>query len=126
MNILLVEPDSITVRLVTQAFEQRGHLVRCAGSAQAALDSMAEVLPDAIVLEVQLGVHNGIEFLYEMRSYTDWQHIPVVVYSLNQAVRRTEFRASFRQLGVRDVLYKSATPIDVLQRAVESVVTAVA
>lgn len=126
MNLLLVEPDTTTARLIKRAFEKQGHTVRRAVSAQTAVDMMIEALPDAVVLEVQLGVHNGIEFLYEIRSYVDWQQVPVVVYSLNQAVRHTRFRAPFRRLGVKDVLYKPTASIDSLRRIVEAhVATAV-
>lgn len=118
MNVLLIEPDAITARLVTQVFEQQGYVVRCACSAQAGVDAMTDMLPDIIVLEVQLGVHNGIEFLYEIRSYADWQSVPVVIYSINQTLRHAEFRTSLRQLGVGDVLYKPAVTIDQLQRIV--------
>lgn len=125
MKVLLVEPDAVTTDVLKRAFKKRGHTIRHASSGQAAVDSMTKTLPDVIVLEIQLGVHNGIEFLYEIRSYVDWQGIPVVVYSLNQAVRHAEFRAPFRQLGVKDMLYKPLVTVDELQRVVEANVAAV-
>ncbi len=76
MNILIVEPDKILGAATKTAFEAFGCKITWKRSAQTALDSLDDKLPDLIILEIQLGLHNGIEFLYEIRSYPEWQKIP--------------------------------------------------
>lgn len=104
-----------------QALTNAGHQVRVARTAQAAIHAADELTPDAVVLELQLVAHSGIEFLYEFRSYADWQKIPVVVVSnvppqeFNQSIDALKTR-----LGVRAYLYKPATNLKRLLRAVEA------
>ncbi len=68
--------------------------------------------PDLVILELQLIEHSGIEFLYEFRSYPEWQAIPVLVLS---QVPPSEFAASRQlmtdDLGVRTYLYKPRTSL---------------
>jgi len=59
-------------------------------------------------LELQLASHNGIEFLYELRSYNDWQSIPVIIHSL---VPATAFTNIAPELGVVSYLYKPTTTL---------------
>lgn len=122
MRILLVEPDQVLGRTYKQTLKAAGHKIAWYRSGQAALNAIDQELPDVVVLEVQLGTHNGIEMLYEIRSYPEWQTLPVVIHTLNTAVRDEIFAAALRQLNVSDVLYKPATTSRQLVRAIESVV----
>ena len=85
--------------------------MRCCSSAQSGIDAVDANIPDVIVIEPQLGLHNGVEFLYELRSYPEWQDIPVVVYSINRRIADPAFAPALRQLGARDVLYKPTTSL---------------
>ena len=81
MNILIVEPDSILARTYAQYLVGMGHQVVVAQDAANALSALDKSTPDIIVLEPQLATHDGIELLYEIRSYDDWQHVPVVLHT---------------------------------------------
>lgn len=109
MKVLLIEPDAVLAEAISAAFTKRKHQVTWRRSAQKALDALDETVPDLIVLEIQLGLHNGIEFLYEIRSYPEWQNIPVVVHTLNAKVLDRQFTNAFADLDVRAVLYKPRT-----------------
>lgn len=88
-----------------------GHEVRWARSAQTAVDAIDTEEPDVMILELQLGIHNGIELLYEIRSYPEWQNIPVVIYTVNRRATDDTFDTTLQQLGVQAVYYKpSITP----------------
>lgn len=121
MNILLIEPDRILARTYQGALEQAGHEVRTAATAQAAIHAADDKQPDLVVLEMQLVSHSGVEFLYEFRSYPDWQAIPVVVVS---NVPPGEFADSrellHEELGVRAYHYKPRTTLRALLTTVES------
>jgi response regulator RpfG family c-di-GMP phosphodiesterase len=75
--------------------------------------------PDLVVIELQLVEHSGIEFLYEFRSYPDWQDVPVIVQS---QVPPREFNASIQllkdELGIKEYLYKPQTTLKQLLRSV--------
>lgn len=118
-QIILLEPDALLARIYRQALEHAGHHVRIVVSAQEAVFEVDELPPDIIIAELQLVGHSGIEFLYELRSYLEWQHIPVLIHS---SVPPTEFMGS-RQLlsgalGVRSYHYKPHTSLRALLRSV--------
>ena len=82
MQILLVEPDVALAQIYRDALEAAGHEVDVVTSAQAAIFAADQHRPDVVVLELQLAAHNGVEFLYEFRSYPEWQTVPVIVNSV--------------------------------------------
>jgi DNA-binding response OmpR family regulator len=110
-HILLIEPDLILSDTLRKAFEQSGHSVHVQSSGQSALDSLDDQVPDVIVLELQLGLHNGIEYLYELRSYEDWAKIPVVIHSGNRNALSSKYAVQWRLLGVSKLFYKPTTTV---------------
>ena len=122
MNILLVEPDRILGQAMQTALEAFGYNVARQPNAQVALDELDRAMPDLVIVELQLGLHNGIEFLYEMRSYTEWQHIPAIVHTLNAKAQDPAFSKAFEGLGVQAVLYKPRTTTSQLIRMVKQLV----
>jgi DNA-binding response OmpR family regulator len=118
MNILLVEPDRILAETVKTALQAAGYEVTWKRSAQTALNALDDATPGLIILELQLGVHNGIEFLYEVNSYPEWQHIPVIVHTINAKAADAVYGQSFGQLHVLAVLYKLRTTTAQLINAV--------
>lgn len=111
-RILLIEPDRLLAENYVQALKSAGHQVNAASGAQAAIVTADAATPDLVVLELQLVEHSGIEFLYEFRSYPDWQNIPVVIQT---HVPRNEFTDNWQllqgELGVRGYLYKPRTSL---------------
>lgn len=117
MRVLLVEPDRILGRTYARALRRAGHKVRLVSSAQAAVYGADTARPDIVVLELQLPMHNGVEFLYEFRSYSEWLDIPVVVHSF-VPLHEVAAPTLQRELGVRQFLYKPATSLARLTAAV--------
>jgi len=118
MHILLIEPDALQARAYAAALEQAGHTVARAAGAQSAVHAADEQAPDAAVLELQLSGHNGVEFLYEFRSYPEWLHVPVILHTFVPP-DELAFAATLKsELGVRRILYKSATKLADLCAAV--------
>ena len=119
MKILLVEPDHILATTYSQALQTAGHHVVIEPTAQAAISAADASKPDLVILELQLVEHSGIEFLYEFRSYTDWQAIPVIIQS---QVPPQEFADNWQllqdELGVQTYLYKPRTSLSGLLQAV--------
>ncbi len=120
-HVLVVEPDVKLGEVYAGALRVNGHFVVVCTTAQAAVCEADAVSPDAVILELQLTGHSGIEFLYEFRSYPDWRHVPVIVVS---QVPPDEFAQSsdmlHRRLGVRAYFYKPQTSLLTIQRAVDS------
>ncbi len=116
---MLIEPDRLLAESYVQALQAAGHEVNAASGAQAAIMAADAIRPDIVVLELQLVEHSGIEFLYEFRSYPDWQGVPVLIHT---HVPAAEFNDSWKllkdELGVRDYLYKPHTSLKRLTASV--------
>lgn len=119
MNILLIEPDKVLAQILKLAMKTDGHEVVIKRTAQSALDSLDENIPDIVVLEIQLDKHNGIEYLYELRSYSEWQAIPVIVHTKNRNVLNDDFKIIWNQAGVKEIFYKPQTTTKQLIRSLE-------
>lgn len=118
-QILLIEPDRQLAQTYFEVLLEAGHEVVVAPGAQTAILVADEHQPDLIIIELQLVEHSGIEFLYEARSYPEWQNIPVIV---NTIIPPAEFNESVdilrAQLGVKHFLYKPHTSLKNLISAV--------
>lgn len=121
MNILLVEPHPLLGNTYKQALEQAGHTVVWQKKAQKAIHSADERTPDGVVLELQLPKHNGIAFLYEFRSYPDWQSIPVVVHSLVPIESLKAQLKVLKELGIHAYLYKPQTTLKMLCSTLDAI-----
>jgi len=77
-NILLVEDNEQNRYLATFLLERRGHVVVSATSGPAALVLVAEVLPDLVLLDIQLPGMDGYQVARALKGDPRFQHIPIV------------------------------------------------
>jgi DNA-binding response OmpR family regulator len=121
-KVLLIEPDGVLARTYIKALEFAGHSVVQARSAQQAIDAVDAGKPDIVVLELQLVTHDGIEFLHELRSYSEWQDVPVIVLSgLTRGLFEQARQTLQRDFGVQHCLYKPRTSLEQLTRIITEV-----
>lgn len=120
MNILLVEPDIVLARTYVTALKREGHKVVCVNSAQAAVHEADKHAPDIVILELQLPRHNGVEFLYEFRSYGEWLRIPIMLHTFVPPHELAQADILTRELGVVRTLYKPDTTLAQLCSAVQT------
>lgn len=115
-RILLVEPNRLLGQTYVTYLAHLGHDVHWRKTAQGAVQSLDEHAIDVAIVELQIAGHNGLELLYEIRSYSDWQKLPVIVHTI---VPRKQIEGSlmFSQLGIQTYLYKPATSLANLKRA---------
>lgn len=118
-RVVLLEPDVILAKSYQTALEKSGHAILRTARPDRALTYLDEQKVDVLVLELLLGAHNGIELLYEMRSYADLRHLPVIVHSRSDP-SLVQDSPGFRALEVQHYLYKPDTKQTDLVDAVES------
>ncbi len=122
INILLVEPDNVLARSYQRALEKLGQKVICANSAQNAINQLDKFKISLIILEIQLVDHSGIEFLYELRSYPEWDKIRVIILS---SIPEHEFKNNINilknDLKVDYYLYKNGTKLNKLIKIIENI-----
>jgi DNA-binding response OmpR family regulator len=120
-RILLIEPNRILVEIYKDALKHGGYTVSVAHDAQNAITASDKIRPDLIVLEIQLIKHNGVEFLYELRSYPEWQDIPVVVHSIVPPSEFAQNEVLYKEIGITNYLYKPQTSLTELLRTIDNV-----
>lgn len=118
MKILIVEPNTTLGRLYQSALEAKGHDVEYVCTAQDALFAIERSRPDKVILELDIPAHNGLEFLYEFSSYTDWSNIKVVVLSILRPELFCRMKVPWHEIGVCDYLYKPTTTLSQLQNTI--------
>jgi DNA-binding response OmpR family regulator len=125
-SILLLEPDRQLARTYKAALQKAGHTVHWQTNAQTALTVLDDHAPELVILEFHLADHNGVEFLYEMRSYPDCDHIPVLLHTMILPEHPGLGHDFWPQLGIKDYLYKPQTTLAQLINRVNSLTTAAA
>ncbi len=123
MRVLIIEPDKLLGTTYATVLAQRDYEVELVTTAQAAVMAADARRPDVVVLEPHMPRHNGIEFLYEFKSYSEWQTIPVVIHTIAAADKLASSRVLAAELGVTAVLDKAHTNLDELCQAVAGAVT---
>lgn len=121
MTILLIEPNRALASTYCRALEKAGHEVLWEQKAQSAIHRADRQTPDAVVLELQLARHNGIAFLYEFRSYPDWQTTPVIVHTMVPSENVRAAAGGLLTLGISHYLYKPHTSLKQLLSVLEQV-----
>ena len=108
MTILLVDDDDVDVMSIERAFIKhhiKNPLIR-AINGLAALELLRGTVgrepimqPVLILLDINMPVMNGIEFLQAIREDTDLKHIPVVVLSSSDEERDVVSAYNFNVAG---------------------------
>lgn len=120
MHVLVVEPQADLGTLIVKSLQSADVSADYAPNAQSAVHFADKNKPDVVVLELGLPDHNGLEFLYEFRSHSDWQKVPIVIYShIPREDMGLDVKKS-KQLGVAEYLYKPVSSLKRLQDAVLS------
>ena len=83
-DILVVEDDTRVARLVQRALVEDGYRVQMAYGGPEALAKVAELMPQAIVLDVMLPGQDGIEVCRQLRE--DGLRTPVLMLTARDAV----------------------------------------
>jgi CheY-like chemotaxis protein len=121
MKILVVDDDSISVRLTSKILGKKGYPTLCASSAQEAIALMDAGEPIGLILsDMRMPDMDGLQFLECLRNRPGFMDIPVIMCS---AERGRDVVMKTIQKGARDYIVK---PLDagVLIEKVEDVLRA--
>jgi CheY-like chemotaxis protein len=102
LKVLVVEDDPSVQRALQAILEHHNYEVTPVGSAEEALESLAEKKPELILLDLMLPGLSGNDFLKELKLNPQWAAIPVVVLTAADSSSRSEARL----LGAHSVVGK--------------------
>ena len=116
MRLLVIEPDRFTAEALMEFLSANGDTANWVQGAEQAITAIDKALPDVIITELALGAHSGIEFLHEFKSYAEWSHIPVIVFTMEHL----QDPSKLLQLGASAYLYKPKTTLQQLQHKIKA------
>ncbi|MFZ1248867.1 MAG: response regulator [Candidatus Saccharimonadales bacterium] len=122
MHILIVEPDKILQDSYKDMLLAGRYTVDGAFTAEQAIGCADKTRPNVVVLNSALARHNGVEFLYEFKSYSDWQDIPIIVLAPELGYESFEKALSGFKTGNIRVLVQSKTTLRQLSENIASMV----
>ena len=78
-SCLIVDDSSVVRKVARRILEDLDYIVEEAEDGQEAFDKCREEMPDAVLLDWQMPIMGGLEFLKLLRAYVGGEH-PRVVY----------------------------------------------
>jgi len=102
-TILVVDDDEFNLKLLSKMLAVQGHAIRTANSGEAALASVAEQLPDLILLDVMMPGIDGFEVARRLKADAHTSTIPVIMVT---ALEDRESRLKGLATGAEEVLSK--------------------
>ncbi len=114
-NVLIVD-DSSVVRMVTKkTFGMTDIPVNCfyeAENGAKALDILGKNWVDLVLLDINMPVMTGMEFMEQLQANPDLKGMPVIVVSTEGSKERKD---EMRQFGVREYLRKPVSPEELVR-----------
>ncbi|MGE6361151.1 Hpt domain-containing protein [Psychrobacter glacincola] len=103
-STILVVDDSVTVRKVTSRFlERQGFTVAVAKDGVDAIEILQDMIPDMILLDIEMPRMDGFEVATQVRHSKRLQHIPIIMITSRTGEKHRE-RAL--EIGVNDYMGK--------------------
>jgi two-component system phosphate regulon response regulator PhoB len=114
-KILIVEDDPIMADTIASMLELFGYETAISGTAQSALEMIAQKQPALIVLDLNLpGGMTGIDICRQVKARPETQHTPVIIVSAESGVEAME---AAQKAGAARYLVKPIG-IDDLEKAI--------
>lgn len=111
MSKILIVDDDLAIRKLIKAFlQQEGFATFEAADGQEAMDVLADVKIDLIVLDVMMPVMDGWDFCRDLKKSID---LPIIIVSAKNEIQ--ERLKGFR-LGADDYLIKPFDPMELVAR----------
>lgn len=110
-RVLILETDRQLAKNISNFLILQGHQVDVYSDPQSAISAADTNCPDVVVLDLMLAGRSGIEFLFELRSYPEWQRIPVIVTGKLSNEELEAYSLAFGQLNISGYLHKQTTPL---------------
>lgn len=113
-KVLLVEDDSFIASSILAALEQGGFDTVLAPNGEQALASLAERIPDIVLLDLILPQMSGFDILKHIKEDPKTRQVPVVIFSNLGSPEDIEKGMS---LGAKTYLVKAMlTPTEVVEK----------
>jgi two-component system cell cycle response regulator DivK len=101
--ILVVEDNQLNRELLRDWLEMEGYEVWCSADLKGSYEVFAKRIPDAVLLDINLGAENGLDLIAWMGQKPELGEIPVIAVTAHALVTEQE---RILQAGCRACLSK--------------------
>jgi len=112
-NILVVEDEAITQRLLQTNLERAGHHVRCASTVLAAEAEIRQLRPDLILLDWVLPDVTGLTLARRLRADPRTRDVPIIMLTSRE---RECDKVTGLEVGADDYIVKPFAALELLAR----------
>ncbi|MEB3416795.1 response regulator [Alteriqipengyuania sp. WL0013] len=112
-KILIADDERLLRDLLEFRLAQKDHTVVAASDGREALERLDDSAPDAVVLDMMMPIHDGMEVLRRMRASEQHADTPVIMLT---ARRSEKDIVGALALGASDYLVKPFMPEELLAR----------
>jgi class 3 adenylate cyclase len=112
-RILVVDDNKYNVRLLKSLLSKQGHEVITANSGKQALSSVAEAVPDLILLDVVMPEMDGFATTRALRAFSATETVPILMVT---ALNDTKEKVKGFEAGADDFVSKPFSGIELLAR----------
>lgn len=114
-EILLVEDNPDTVEFLVRRLNDFGYEVRIARNGIEALHAIEEIVPAAVILDINLPLMNGDEVCRKMRANERTAEVPVIFVTAESEERVRDLLAPERTICLEKAI-KTKTLLEALSR----------
>jgi two-component system sensor histidine kinase/response regulator len=112
-TILVVDDDPRNIRLMESILKTSGYTVITAEDGEQALDAVARLRPDAVLLDVMMPRMSGFEVLNRLRSQYETRLLPIIMVT---ALNALEEKVQALETGADDFLSKPVNRMEMLAK----------
>jgi CheY-like chemotaxis protein len=102
-NLLLVDGDQKSLRVLEVSLKKAGYVVTTAVNGADALEKVAMAPPDLIISDTKMSEMDGFEFCRRLKQNDDWTSIPFIFLTAEKSI---EDKIKGLEFGVEDYLTK--------------------
>jgi len=114
-RMLIVEDDADVARVIASSFERSGLEVIVASNGQQAINLAATLVPDLVILDLQLPEVDGFGVVDWIKDHDLWRSVPLIVYSARET---TPAQQEQLRLGPTEFIIKSRIGPEEFERRV--------
>jgi DNA-binding response OmpR family regulator len=115
-SVLIVDDESYIVTSLSFVMKNAGFEIASASDGEEALQKVAALVPDLLILDVMMPKLDGFEVCKRIRANPAWNGVRIIMLT---AKGRDSEREKGLELGADDYLTKPFSTRDILQRAQE-------
>ncbi len=112
-QILLAEDSEIAKRIIVHKLESENYSVVHLATGENVVETVLELKPALIILDLLLPIRNGLTILRELKSNPASLNIPVIIFTTNN---NEEMLNSALELGAVDYILKPFSTLEMMAK----------